>query len=75
MSTDNLFTGTADYYARYRPTYPDQLLDDIRGLVGDDRPEYLVDWGCGTGEVAIPLSGAFGRITAASRCAVRSRSC
>ncbi len=64
MSTDNLFTGTADYYARYRPTYPDQLLDDIRKLVGDDRPEYLVDWGCGTGEVAIPLSGAFGGVTA-----------
>lgn len=61
---DDLFAGTAEHYARYRPRYPDQLLDDIRALVGDGQSECLVDWGCGTGEVAIPLSRTFSRVTA-----------
>lgn len=61
---DDLFAGTAEYYARYRPRYPDQLLDDIRALVGDGQSECLVDWGCGTGEVAIPLSRTFSQVTA-----------
>jgi tRNA/tmRNA/rRNA uracil-C5-methylase (TrmA/RlmC/RlmD family) len=62
--TDDLFTGTADYYARYRPRYPERLLQDIRELVEGVQAEYLVDWGCGTGEVALPLSPSFKRITA-----------
>lgn len=62
--TNDLFTGTADYYARYRPRYPERLLQDIRDLLEGGRGENLVDWGCGTGEVALPLSRSFERITA-----------
>lgn len=62
--TDDLFTGTADYYARYRPRYPERLLQDIRDLVAGGRGEYLVDWGCGTGEVALPLRSSFECVTA-----------
>ena len=64
MCPNDLFTGTADYYARYRPQYPDPLIEDVRDLAPGERGEYLVDWGCGTGEVAIPLSSTFDRVTA-----------
>lgn len=64
MPPDDLFTGTAEYYARYRPRYPDALLEDTRTLSPSDHCEYLADWGCGTGEVSLPLSSTFDRVTA-----------
>lgn len=59
MKSD-LFSGTADYYARY----PERLLQDIRELVEGVQADYLVDWGCGTGELALPLSPSFKRVRA-----------
>lgn len=56
---DNVFKGTAQYYANYRPHYPDQLFKDAVdnfGLVGKGN---LLDLGCGTGELAIPLAPYF----------------
>ena len=63
MNSD-LFSGTADYYAGYRPRYPERLLQDIRELVEGVQADYLVDWGCGTGELALPLSPSFKRVRA-----------
>jgi ubiquinone/menaquinone biosynthesis C-methylase UbiE len=54
-----LFKGTASYYARYRPQYPNtlfELLSEAFNLNGQGR---LLDLGCGTGEIAIPLSDRF----------------
>ncbi|MFI9588166.1 class I SAM-dependent methyltransferase [Streptomyces sp. NPDC052236] len=50
-----IFAGTARYYARYRPPYPDELVDRVAALV---RPDGRVcDLGSGPGTVAIALAG------------------
>lgn len=43
----------ARQYERYRPTYPDALLDDLATL----RPARVLDVGCGTGKAAVGLAG------------------
>jgi ubiquinone/menaquinone biosynthesis C-methylase UbiE len=44
------FTGLADRYAKYRPSYPSEALDFIFGRCGLRSPgSVLVDVGCGTG--------------------------
>lgn len=55
----DLYKGTAAYYDRYRPPYPEALFADLRSRVpvsGDGR---LLDLACGTGQIAFPMSGAF----------------
>ncbi len=59
-----LFKGTAWYYARYRPEYPNALfalLSEAFNLNGQGR---LLDLGCGTGHLAIPLSNRFEEVVA-----------
>jgi SAM-dependent methyltransferase len=51
-----LFEGTAWYYARYRPAYPPWLFELIVERFGLDGSGRLLDLGCGTGEIAVPLS-------------------
>lgn len=51
-----LFAGTAWYYARYRPRYPRALLDVIVDGFDLDGGGRLLDLGCGTGELAVPLA-------------------
>jgi SAM-dependent methyltransferase len=53
------FKGTADYYQRFRVPYPAEVFRHIaaeRRLNGRGR---LLDCGCGTGQVCVPLSGWF----------------
>jgi SAM-dependent methyltransferase len=59
-----IFAGTAEYYSQYRPPYPGELLSDLVTLSVGRHGRHLVDLGCGTGEVAIPLSAAFDTVTA-----------
>ncbi|HEX4099311.1 MAG: class I SAM-dependent methyltransferase [Pseudonocardiaceae bacterium] len=47
------FGSVARQYERYRPTYPDALLDDLARL----RPARVLDVGCGTGKAAVGLAG------------------
>jgi SAM-dependent methyltransferase len=43
------FTGRADHYDRYRPTYPDEAIDFIVTRADLDGNSLLADVGCGTG--------------------------
>lgn len=63
FATD-LFAGTAEYYARYRVPYPQELIDDLRvraGITGEGR---LLDLACGTGGVALPMHSFFSEVWA-----------
>jgi SAM-dependent methyltransferase len=46
------FTGVADAYARYRPSYPDEAVRAVVARAGLNRSSVLVDVGCGTGIAA-----------------------
>jgi SAM-dependent methyltransferase len=43
------FTGLAQTYAQFRPSYPDQAIDFIIARCGLANPSQMVDVGCGTG--------------------------
>jgi len=55
----DLYKGTAGYYDRFRPPYPDALFADLRARVPISGEGRLLDLACGTGQIALPLSGAF----------------
>jgi SAM-dependent methyltransferase len=57
MSHDReLFAGTAHHYARFRPPYPAELFDGLVSEFGLDDRCTVLDLGCGTGQLALPLS-------------------
>src|SRR3981081_1378157 len=58
-SSRGLFAGTAWYYARYRPNYPTVFFDDVVDRFGLDGTGRLLDLGCGTGQLTIPLAPHF----------------
>jgi SAM-dependent methyltransferase len=51
-----LFGSAAAHYARYRSGYPQELLDTVAARTGLDSRQRVLDIGCGTGQVAIPLA-------------------
>ncbi|WP_454790238.1 class I SAM-dependent methyltransferase [Mycolicibacterium lutetiense] len=55
-SDTGLFAGTAWHYARYRPGYPAAFLDDLVERLGLHGTGRLLDLGCGTGQLTIPLA-------------------
>ncbi|MFE3187534.1 class I SAM-dependent methyltransferase [Nocardia sp. NPDC059240] len=74
-----LFEGAAWHYARYRPDYPQVFIDDLVARYQLDGTGRLLDLGCGTGQLAIPLAAHVaevigldpepGMLTEAARCA------
>ncbi len=59
---DDLFAGTAYYYARYRPPYPDVFFEHVAERFGLDGTGRLLDVGCGTGQIAIPFAPYFAEV-------------
>lgn len=63
-SDSSLYASAADYYARYRPPYPQAVFDWIAQRFHLDGVGRLLDVGCGTGQVCIPMSGFFEQVVA-----------
>jgi len=61
---DDVFLGAAKYYAKYRPKYPAELFADIVRIFSLDGHGKLLDLGCGTGEMTIPLAKYFEQVLA-----------
>ncbi|HEY2541937.1 MAG TPA: class I SAM-dependent methyltransferase [Gaiellaceae bacterium] len=57
------FDEVAELYDRARPTYPDELFDDLVELAGLGPRSRVVEVGCGTGKATLPLAGRGLRIT------------
>ncbi len=51
-----LFGSAVAYYARYRPGYPQALVDALAARTGLDGTQRVLDIGCGTGQITIPLA-------------------
>jgi SAM-dependent methyltransferase len=49
-----VFGEDADLYDRIRPSYPDELIDDVVAL--GDPPRRVLDIGCGTGRASVLLA-------------------
>jgi SAM-dependent methyltransferase len=60
----DLFLGAAEYYERYRVPYPQEIFDWIVDEYRLDGCGRLLDGGCGTGQVALPLSRWFDEVIA-----------
>jgi SAM-dependent methyltransferase len=60
----DLYRGTARYYDRFRPGYPDELIDDLAARAGADGSGWLLDLACGTGQVSFALRTRFASIWA-----------
>jgi SAM-dependent methyltransferase len=59
MHPRDIFKGTASYYARYRPGYPEPFLAYVARRFGLDGRGRLLDLGCGSGQLALPLAPHF----------------
>lgn len=51
-----LFSGTAPYYARFRPGYPQAFFSDVITRFALNGTGRSLDLGCGTGQLTIPLA-------------------
>jgi ubiquinone/menaquinone biosynthesis C-methylase UbiE len=59
MSTwqsDNIFAGTAWYYARFRPDYPEELIKSLTDKFTLAQQSRVLDLGCGTGQISLQLA-------------------
>jgi SAM-dependent methyltransferase len=46
----------ADFYHRYRHGYPGAVLDALAGVFGLSGQDVVVDLGCGTGQLTLPMA-------------------
>lgn len=58
------FNEVAELYERGRPAYPQEVIDDLLALTGTGSGDHILEIGCGTGQITIPLAARGLRITA-----------
>jgi SAM-dependent methyltransferase len=58
------FDEVAALYEQARPLYPQALIDDLFALTGAQAGDYVLEIGCGTGQMTVPLAERGLRITA-----------
>ncbi|MGC4765094.1 class I SAM-dependent methyltransferase [Micromonospora sp. DT46] len=57
------FSGeVATYYAKHRRGYPPEVLDALVGTFGLSAEDAVVDLGCGTGQLSLPLAARVGTV-------------
>ncbi|MGH4022433.1 MAG: class I SAM-dependent methyltransferase [Pseudonocardiaceae bacterium] len=61
---NELFRSTASYYARYRSGYPQEFIDHLVARFALDGTQQVLDLGCGTGQIALPLAPHVARVLA-----------
>jgi ubiquinone/menaquinone biosynthesis C-methylase UbiE len=59
---NDLFTGTASAYDKYRLPYPQALIDDLASRTGASGAGVLLDLACGTGQLSFALQDKFRQI-------------
>jgi cyclopropane fatty-acyl-phospholipid synthase-like methyltransferase len=59
---ETLYAGSAEYYARGRFDYPQELADALRDELGLDGTGRLLDVGCGPGPLTLLLAPLFDRV-------------
>lgn len=57
-----LFSGTYEYYAKYRPGIPDEVIDIIVKRFNIGRNDRILDIGCGAGQVALAMEDKCGEM-------------
>jgi SAM-dependent methyltransferase len=62
LSSSDRFSGRAEAYAKYRPSYPDAAVDLLEARCGLRRGATAVDLGCGTGILSALLLGRGARV-------------
>jgi ubiquinone/menaquinone biosynthesis C-methylase UbiE len=62
--SDNIFAGTAWYYARYRPEYPEQVIHLVKDKFNLNKNSRVLDMGCGTGLIALQLAPLVSEVVA-----------
>jgi ubiquinone/menaquinone biosynthesis C-methylase UbiE len=55
-STSTFRGPVAEHYARFRRGYPPAVLDELAGVLGLDVGSRVLDVGCGTGQLTLPLA-------------------
>ena len=58
------FSGTAEYYLRYRPAYPGALIEDLIARTKMEGRGRLLDLACGPGRVTLRLAPSFAEVVA-----------
>jgi len=62
--SNNIFAGTAWYYARSRPEYPEQVIRLLADKFKLNKGSRVLDLGCGTGQVALQLAPLVAEVVA-----------
>lgn len=60
--TKKLFSSTYEYYAKYRPNIPEEVINIIVKHFDIKLNDRILDLGCGTGQVALAMEGKCGEM-------------